>query len=261
MTKSLKDLLTHPLARGLDPDSPDAIAGFRQIIRSKGYLQKIYHEWYQLIVTSLPSGSGRVLELGSGAGFLMDYIPDLITSDFLRIPDVSLALDAHEMPFADGGLWAIVMTDVLHHLCSPRLFFNEATRCVKRGGRIIMVEPWVTAWSTFVYSKLHHEPFNSATREWGFPPKGPLSGANGALPWILFSRDYALFRKEFPEWRLKTLRPMMPFSYLLAGGLSLRSFAPGPAFALIRRAEDLLGPWIDKLAMFAFIELEKDDAP
>ena len=157
---------------------------------------------------------------------MSDYIPDLITSDFLRIPDISLVLDAHEMPFADGSLRAIVMTDVLHHLCSPRLFFNEATRCMERGGRIIMIEPWTTAWSSIVYSKLHHEPFDPETREWSFPSKGPLSGANGALPWILFSRDFALFRQEFPQWQLKTLKPMMPFSYLLAGGLSLRSLAP-----------------------------------
>ena len=222
-------------------------------------MQKIYDEWYQLIVACLPPGSGRVLELGSGAGFLREYIPDLITSDFLPISDTSLALDAHAMPFADRGLRAIVMTDVLHHLCSPRFFFNEAARCVKSGGRIIMVEPWVTAWSTFVYSKLHHEPFDAETHEWGFPPKGPLSGANGALPWILFSRDLALFRGEFPQWQLLTIKPMMPFSYLLSGGLSLRSFAPGSAFAMIRRAEHLLGPWMDKLAMFALIALEKTD--
>ena len=261
MKKTLKDLLTHPRARELDPDSPDAIAGFRQIIKNKRCLQRIYDEWYLLIIAYMPPGSGRVLELGSGAGFLREYIPDLVTSDFLRISDISLALDAHEMPFADGGLRSIVMTDVLHHLCSPRLFFNEATRCVKSGGRIIMVEPWVTAWSTFVYSKLHHEPFDAETHEWGFTPKGPLSGANEALPWILFSRDFALFRREFPQWRLKSLKPMMPFSYLLAGGLSMRSFAPGSAFAVIRSAENLLEPWIDKLAMFALIVLEKNDAP
>jgi len=261
MTTTLKYLLTHPLARELDPDDADAIAVFRQIIRNKGYLRKIYDEWYQQIVAQLPPGSGRVVELGSGAGFLTQYIPDLVASDCLRIADISLALDAHEMPFARDCIRSIVMTDVLHHLCSPRLFFNEAGRCVKRGGRIIMVEPWVTAWSTFVYSKLHNEPFDSETHEWGFPPQGRLSGANGALPWILFSRDFELFRREFPQWRLKSLEPMMPFSYLLAGGLSMRSFAPGSAFALIRSAENLLEPWIDKLAMFALIVLEKNDAP
>ncbi len=253
----LKNLLTHPLARELDLDDPDAVGVFRKIVRSKRYLGKIYNEWYQLIVASLPSPPGRVLELGSGPGFMSDYIPELITSDFMKIPDISLVLDAHKMPFTHNSLRAIVMTDVLHHLCSPRLFFNEATRCVEPGGRIIMVEPWTTAWSRIVYSKLHHEPFDPETHEWGFPSKGPLSGANGALPWILFSRDFELLRQEFPQWHLRTLKPMMPFSYVLAGGLSLRSLAPGSGFALIRRAENLLEPWIKKLAMFAHIVLER----
>jgi SAM-dependent methyltransferase len=251
-----KALLTHPLARQLDPDNPDAMAVFRKIVRNKRYLGKIYNEWYQIIVDSLPSVPGRVLELGSGPGFMSDYIPDLITSDFMQIPEISLVFDAHDMPFASGSLRAIVMTDVLHHLCSPRIFFNEASRCMECGGRIIMIEPWTTAWSSVIYSKLHHEPFDPKTHEWSFPSKGPLSGANGALPWIIFSRDFALFEQEFPQWQLKTLRPMMPFSYLLAGGLSLRSFAPGSGFSLIRRAENLLDPWIDKLAMFAHIVLE-----
>jgi SAM-dependent methyltransferase len=253
----LKALLTHPVARELDPDDPNAMTAFRRMVRDKRYLGKIYNEWYQLIVASLPTVPGRVLELGSGPGFMSDYIPDLITSDYLRIPDISLVLDAHEMPFAHDSLRAIVMTDVLHHLCSPRLFFNEAARCIERGGRIIMIEPWTTTWSSIVYSKLHHEPFDPETREWSFPSKGPLSGANGALPWILFSRDFALFRQEFPQLQLKTLKPIMPFSYLLSGGLSLRSLAPGPGFALIRRAENLLEPWINKLAMFAHIVLER----
>ncbi len=258
MARTLKKLLTHPRARELDPDNPQAVAGFRRILRSKRYLQRIYDEWYQLLVAHLPYGSGRVLELGSGPGFLKKYVPDIITSDFLPISDISLALDAHEMPFVNGCLRAIVMTDVLHHLCAPRLFFNEATRCIATGGRIIMVEPWVTLWSTFVYSRLHHEPFDATTREWGFPPNGPLSGANGALPWILFSRDFSLFRQQFPHWELKTLKLMMPFSYILAGGLSMRSFVPGSAFSVARRAENLLESWMDKLAMFALIVLEKN---
>jgi len=124
-----------------------------------------------------------------------------------------------------------------------------------------MIEPWVTAWSTFVYSRLYHEPFDTSTPDWDFPRKGPLSGANGALPWILFHRDSALFRSEFPEWRIKSIKPLMPFSYLLSGGLSLRSLMPGAAFGPVRYFENLLEPWIAKLAMFAHIVLERVNVP
>ncbi len=259
--KILTDLLTHPLARGLDPDDPETTIACRRIIRGKPFLRQIYDEWYRLIVASLPHGEAPILELGAGPGFLSDYIPDLITSDFLRVPELSLVLDAHQMPFRDGLLRAIVMTDVLHHLPHARRFFSEASRCVGAGGAIIMIEPWVTAWSTFVYSRLHHEPFDTSTPDWDFPRKGPLSGANGALPWILFHRDSALFRSEFPEWRVKSIKPLMPFSYLLSGGLSLRSLMPGAAFGPVRYFENLLEPWIAKLAMFAHIVLERVNVP
>ncbi len=160
------------------------------------------------------------------------------------------------MPFKTRSLRAIVMIDVLHHLCRPRRFLKEAARCVKPLGRVVMIEPWVTNWSRLVYSRLHHEPFDPESREWEFPASGPLSGANGALPWILFQRDRLQFAAEFPNWRIKAIKPQMPISYLLSGGISLREFAPSKAFTRVRRLEERLEPWMDKLAMFAQITLE-----
>jgi SAM-dependent methyltransferase len=131
---------------------------------------------------------------------------------------IDAVLDGQILPFADNVLRAIVMTDVLHHLPQPRCFFAEATRCVQTGGVIIMIEPWVTPWSRLVYTKLHYEPFRPKTVDWGFPANGPLSGANGALPWILFEQDRARFRQEFPWLRIRSIRLMMPFRYLVSGG-------------------------------------------
>jgi SAM-dependent methyltransferase len=252
----IRRLLAHPLARDLDLDDPQTTAIRRQILRSKGFLRQIYYEWYQDVLAALPPMDGPVLELGSGAGFLKDLFPDLITSDILHVKDLSVVLDANDMPFGTSSLRAIVMIDVLHHLCRPRHFLREATRCVMPLGRLVMIEPWVTNWSRLVYSRLHHEPFDPETREWEFPMKGPLSGANGALPWILFDRDRLQFAAEFPQWRVKSIEPQMPISYLLSGGVSFRGFAPAKAFAQIRRLEERLEPWMGKLAMFAQITLE-----
>ncbi|MBI4964015.1 MAG: class I SAM-dependent methyltransferase [Desulfomonile tiedjei] len=254
-----KLVLTHPLARNLDLDDPKATVVRRQILREKVFLRKLYQEWYRWIVEALPRQSGPVLELGAGAGFLQDHIPDLITSDLLHLPDISLVLDAHCIPFRDGTLRAVVMIDVLHHLPRPRIFFAEALRCLKPGGAVIMIEPWVTPWSTLIYSRLHHEPFQPRAKEWEFPSSGPLSGANGALPWIIFKRDLDQFQREFPEWRLKSIDAGMPFSYLLSGGMALRSLVPGSLFGPARRLEKALGPWMNHLAMFGRVVLEKTE--
>lgn len=152
------------------------------------------------------------------------------------------------------------MIDVLHRLCRPREFFRDAGRCVKPGGAIVMIEPWVSSWSKFVYGALHHEPFDPKADQWEFPRSGALSGANGALPWIIIERDLETFRREFPEWCLERVVREMPFSYLLSGGMSMRALAPTWAFGPVRTMERLLDPLMRRLAMFARIELRRTSA-
>ena len=255
----LKKLLIHPLAREMDVNDPQTTVLRRRILKEKQFLRRIYQEWYEGLIRALPAEEGPVLELGTGAGFLKEWLPDVIASDLLPLPGLSLVLDAHEVPFQDGTLRAIVMIDVLHHLPRPRRFLQEAARCVRPGGVVAMIEPWVSTWSRLVYTKLHHEPFQPEASQWEFPVAGPLSGANGALPWIMFHRDRSRLAAEFPEWRVKSIEPDMPFSYLLSGGVSMRALAPGAAYGPIRRIERLMKPWMEACALFARIVLERLD--
>lgn len=257
MLRSVRRLLEEPLTRGHDLDDPRTTELRRHIVRRKTLLRGVYRDWYAAIASALPPGADPVLELGSGAGFLQEVLPGLITSDVFPLRGLSLATDARCLPFDRGCLRAIVMTDVLHHLADPRLFFRDAARCVRAGGRVVMVEPWVTPWSRLVYGRLHHEPFEPASPRWEFPSSGPLSGANGALPWIVFSRDRGVFEREFPEWRIRSIQPMMPLRYLLSGGVSMRSLAPGWSLGAVRGLEALLSPLNRYVAMFAVIVLER----
>jgi hypothetical protein len=118
-----------------------------------------------------------------------------------------------------------------------------------------MIEPWVTPWSRFIYRHLHHEPFDPLVKDWEFSSSGPLSGANIALPWIVFGRDRRVFEREFTQWRIEKIRHDMPFAYLLSGGVSLRSLMPGWSFHAWRKLESLLSPYYECCAMFAKIVL------
>lgn len=251
--------LTHPAARGFDIDDPRLMSVRRCLVRKKAFLRKVYEEWYAAIVTALPAGDGPVLELGSGGGFLEASLPGLITSELQACSHVRVVLDGQRLPLAGGSLRAIVMTDVLHHLPDSRRFLREAARCVRPGGRVVMIEPWVSAWSSLVYRRLHHEPFRPDAAEWEFPRGGPLSAANMALPWIIFVRDRAQFEREFPQWRVVSLSPIMPFRYLLSGGVSMRGLMPGWTFGWWRALERALTPWSGRLGMFAQIVLERTD--
>ncbi len=62
----------------------------------------------------------------------------------------------------------------------------------------------------------HHEPSDPGAREWRFKTTGPLSGANGALTWIVFRRDRERFERQFPELGLERYEPHTPLRYRLS---------------------------------------------
>ncbi len=254
-----KRLLAHPLTRGLDIDDPWTTALRRRIIREKPFLKKIYREWYALIASAVPGGNRPILELGSGAGFMDEFIHGLVTSDVLACPGVHMVADGQALPFAAGALRGVVMVEVLHHIPDAGQFFAAAGRCVAPGGVIAMVEPWVTAWSKQVYTRLHHEPFEPDAVDWGFSSSGPLSSANGALPWIILERDREKFEQRFPQWRIETIKPLMPLRYLLSGGVSMRSLQPGWSFGFWKTVESALNRFGPDASMFAFIVLRRTD--
>jgi SAM-dependent methyltransferase len=250
----LRRALVHPLAADLDPDDPRAPEVHRRIIGEKPLLRAVYDEWYAALADAVGSRS-PVLEIGSGGGYLRDRMPGLVTSDIRRTPAARVVCDAHAIPVRDGGLGAIVMTNALHHLPDVSRFLHEAARAVRPGGCVAAIEPWVSPWSRVIYSRLHREPFDPRA-EWTFAAGGPLSSANGALPWILVDRDRSRFQREHPEWEIRHVRPGWPLCYLLSGGVSLRSLVPtfvqGACRALERRL-DRSARW----AMFALIVLER----
>jgi hypothetical protein len=86
---------------------------------------------------------------------------------------------------------------------------------------------------------------------------GPLSGANGALPWIIFERYRAQFEQEFPQWHLQMIKPFMPFCYLISGGVSMRNLMPGWTFGSWRKLKQVFQLWMKSWARFAAIALEK----
>ena len=254
----IQRLLSHPLMRGRFLDDPGTTQLRKQLIREKKFLKKIYQEWYEFIAGEVVNISGFKLELGSGAGFMQEVLPDLIKSEIFYEWDIDLVLDGVRLPFPAHQLSAIVMTDVFHHISKPHEFIREAVRVLQPGGKIVMIEPWVTRWSRWIYPRFHHEPLQLDVEEWEFPSSGPLSGANQALPWIIFKRDRERFEREFKDLKIIKIKTMMPFRYLLSGGVSLRSLMPGFTFSFWRWLEETFFNHSGKWGMFALIVLQVD---
>ena len=64
---------------------------------------------------------------------------------------MDIRCDADLLPFRPESVGAIVMVDAFHHLARPLDFLAEAARALTPGGRIAMVEPWITLPSWILY--------------------------------------------------------------------------------------------------------------
>jgi len=202
-------------------DSPERIPEIRAVIDRKPALKRFYTDIYARYSTCLRNcqADGLAVELGSGGGFAQKIIPELVTTDVLPYEGVNRVVDATRMPFKDSSVRFFGMTNVFHHIPDVAAFLGEASRCLVSGGRLLIIDQHVGWISKPVLRYLHHEPFRPRATDWHFETSGPLSGANGALAWMVFVRDYHKVTKQFPNLRLCRYQPFAPLTYWLTGGL------------------------------------------
>lgn len=143
------------------------------------------------------------MEIGGGSGNLKEFIHDAFISDIVPVPWIDLTVDAHHIPLKDSCLGNLVLFDVLHHLSSPAIFFAEASRVLRPGGRLLMMEPNVSLASFPVYRFLHHEGLRWTDDPLNAPTSGgerPMDG-NQAIPTLIFDTHRSEFFHQFPMFR------------------------------------------------------------
>ena len=84
-----------------------------------------------------------------------------------------------------------------------------------------------------------------------------MTGGNMALPSIVFVRDRARYDTEFPRFPVDRLRFHTIWLYLVSGGVSMRSLAPGALFTPLLALERLAAPAGRFLASMMSVELVK----
>jgi SAM-dependent methyltransferase len=241
-------------------DSADTLLSQKETIKQKRGLKKIYDYFYLLLCkesTELPSG--LKLELGSGGGYLKDVIPDVITSDILPVPGVDRTICAENLPFSPGELSAIYMTNTFHHIKNINDFLTSANSCLKTGGKIVMVEPANTLFSNIIYRYFHHENFDTKSKGWELLTEGPMTGANGALPWNVLIRDKELFIQRYPHLAIEKIAYICPFSYLASGGMSKSQIIPDSLFPLVLKWENSFPALNRYIGMFMLVVLRKSN--
>ncbi len=239
--------------------SADKLAKNGDIWEQKKVLREIYHDFYERIAEFLTSGV--TLEIGGGTGNLKEYAPNVISSDIIDSPWLDCVFDAQSIPFQDNSISNIVAVDVLHHIEFPIRFFNEANRVLKKGGRIILLEPAITPVSYPFYHFIHEEDVilsqNPLLDGEPNPNRKPFD-ANQAIPTLIFNKYKKDFAKLFPELSVVEKRYMSLFAYPLSGGFQKWCLVPVFLVKPLLRFERIVEKWIGRVFGFRiFIVIEK----
>jgi SAM-dependent methyltransferase len=230
-------------ATGLD----ERQLGHRSVWERKATIRLLYRDFHRRLLESCPQG--RVLDIGSGTAHIKDFRADIVSTDILPFPGIDVVADAHRLPFPDRTFAGVVMLDVLHHLERPIEFLEEASRVLKPGGRLAMIEPAMTAVARRFYARFHDEPVDMDADAFASvainPDRDPFD-ANQAIPSLLFATPEARSRVEntIPSLRVRSVEWLSLFAYPMSGGFQNWSLVPaalvGPLLAFEAKVPDMV---------------------
>ena len=214
-------------------------------------MRLVYDDFYERIVRAcLP---GTTIEIGGGIGNLKARLSDVIATDIQFAPWLDCVADAQHLPFAANSAANIVMVDVLHHVEFPAVFFSEAERVLRPGGRIVMVEPAITWGSSLFYRLLHHEPVVTSADPLvvgSRDPKRDPYASNQAIPTLIATRDRDRFHLMFPRLRIEQVDWFSLVVYPLTGGFKPWSLISEALARRVLRLERVIEPVVGQAMAF-----------
>jgi SAM-dependent methyltransferase len=230
------------------------LADHRGVWERKPVLRLIYDDFYDRIAAACRRG--RTIEIGGGIGNLKRRLTDVVATDIQSAPWLDCVADAQRLPFAEACAANIVMVDVLHHLEFPLVFFREAGRVLRPGGRVLMVEPAITWGSTAFYRLFHHEPVRTSADVLadGSPdPRRDPYDSNQAIPTLIATRDRERFHHLVPTLRIAGVQWFALAAYPLSGGFQPWSLIGEGAARRLLRIERAIEPVLGRFTGFRML--------
>ena len=225
----------------------DLIEKNHRLWECKVVLHRCYIEFHRLMagyLSNLPSG--RIVELGSGMGNIHETIPNCFRTDLFPYPWIDQVENAYKLTFTNASLSDLLMVDVFHHLRYPGTALKEFQRVLKPGGRVIMMEPGLSALGYLVFGPLHPEPIGTAKQiQWSAPEGWSpekidyYSGQGNAAR--IFVQNY--FASELRDWKVVEVKRIPALAYAASGGYSGPQLYPTFAYPFVKLLEKLMQPF------------------
>jgi SAM-dependent methyltransferase len=227
----------------------------------KPLLQELYGGFYRLIAQNLSNlPDAKIVELGSGLGNIHDVIPNCLRTDLFPNPWIDQVENAYTLTFADQSISDLILTDVFHHLRYPGTALKELARVLRKGGRVVMLEPCMSALGLLIYGIPHDEPIAITKKiEWyapaGWSPeKIDYYAAQGNATRIFVGNK---FRSRLLAWQKIQTIPLSAIAYAASGGFSKPQLYPTSMLPWIQKLEKLLDLFPALFATRLLVVLEK----
>tara|TARA_X000001036_G_scaffold432416_1_gene468299 strand:- start:674 stop:1483 length:810 start_codon:yes stop_codon:yes gene_type:complete len=170
------------------------------------------------------------IEVGSGAGFIKDFIKnknlkltDLGNDKHLDFKNI----DAQNTGFANESFDYVIASNMIHHIPFPVKFFKEMNRILKKRGRLIIFESYCSIVFQLITIIMKHEGFDFTVNVWDdTKAKSDENNAwhgNIAVPHLIFD-DKKKFNENlgnFFEIKYENLSEC--FIFLNSGGVTSKT--------------------------------------
>lgn len=228
------------------------------------YLRKLYG-----FVRDELSILDEVLEVGSGPGISSIFLPEfnILRTDILDFEESGVlgGVDCLLLPFADGRFKSTLAVDTLHHTSSPTKALMEMKRVsdIEGGGKIILIEPYVSPFSYLIYRVFHFEKVSNPWLSKYIEPMVSSDANDGdqAISHLLFlsSNGRAKINDIFPSSEYVIRIKLFSFlDFFATGGLTRPLAVSDSIIRFLSRLERRIPPFMMRiLASRVMVVIEK----
>ena len=171
------------------------------------------------------------LEVGAGAGFSKEFIlnKNFKISDFSDYQHLDYKnIDALNTKFNDNSFDYVIAAHVLHHVPYPIKFFKEMYRILKKNGKLIIQDAYLSVLLQFILIIMKHEGFDWTRDIWSESISATddenLWSGNNAIPNLVFD-DRSIFNKNLGSFfKIEYDEVLHCFTFLNSGGVTSKTF-------------------------------------